>query len=149
MLYKDAVEEALCFGWIDGKMKSIDAEAFMLWFSPRRRASNWSELNRRRANSLIEAGLMTSAGLAAIDKAKKSGKWQAEADGTRFSLPKELEEALKEHGEAWENFSNFAAGYRKTYCGWILDAKRQETRLRRIAVVVSRSAENKKPGVDM
>ena len=79
-------DEALCAGWIDGKMKSIDSESYKLWFSPRRPGSPWSKLNRERAEALIKQALMTPSGFAAIDAAKQNGKWQAAYSSRRIGV---------------------------------------------------------------
>ena len=150
ILYTDAVEEALCAGWIDGKMKSLDQHTYKLWFSPRRPGSIWSKLNRERAEKLVKAGLVTSRGLAAIEEAKRNGNWlSAYSSKEPPKLPAELASALQEDPEAWANFEKLANSYKTQYSGWVAEAKRVETKKRRISVVVSRVKENKKPGIDM
>jgi uncharacterized protein YdeI (YjbR/CyaY-like superfamily) len=131
-------------------MNSIDESNYKLWFSPRRSRSIWSPSNRKRAENLIATGDMAAPGLAAIEEAKKNGRWDEARPARRtHDLPKDLAAALKRNPAAWKNFTRFANGYRNTYIAWVNDAKRSETRSRRIARVVERSAENKKPGIDL
>ena len=146
--HDEAIEEALCFGWIDGKLISIDDETFMLRYSPRRKNSLWSKINRTKAEELIRQEKMTEAGFAKIQEAKENGKWDA-AYSSKASpvLPDDLQAALKKNKKAWENFQNFANSYRNMYIGWVDDARREPTRNKRIAEVVRRSAQNVKPGI--
>lgn len=145
--YEEAVEEALCFGWIDGKMKSVDQSAFIQRFSVRKPDSVWSVNNRDRALKLMESGQMTEAGLAKIEAARRSGKWDHPVSVKQFttdqSMPRDLEEALEEDRTAWEGFTRFSNSNRYTYIYWITSAKRPETRKNRILVVVA----NAKSGI--
>lgn len=146
--YVDALEEALCFGWIDGIMKSIDDEKFILRYSPRKKKSVWSKLNKDKAEKLIKLGKMTDAGLIKIEEAKRNGLWDAAyTNKARDDIPRDLKSALLQNEDAWNNFRNFANSYWNTYIGWVNNAKTNETRNRRIAEVVKRSSLNKKPGV--
>ncbi|OGM24836.1 hypothetical protein A2715_03655 [Candidatus Woesebacteria bacterium RIFCSPHIGHO2_01_FULL_39_32] len=144
--YNDAVEEAICFGWIDGKVRSIDAEKYMQRFSPRNPDSVWSLLNKKRALKMIKEGKMTGAGLKTIKYAKKTGKWQAAySSKTKPGLPPDLKRALKENVSAYKNFDNFSNSQQLAYIFWILSAKRDETRKGRVKIVVERSSKNLKP----
>lgn len=146
--YSEAVEEALCFGWIDSKGKRIDDKRFVLKYSPRKAKSVWSMVNKERAERLIEAGRMTDAGLAKIEEAKRSGLWDtAYTNKVREKMPSDLKKALLAEKDAWNNFQGFANSYRNMYIGWVNGAKTEGTRNRRIAEVVKRSLANKKPGV--
>lgn len=146
--YEEALDEAICFGWIDGKLKSIDEEKFALRFSPRKANSIWSLANKEKARRLIKAGKMTAAGLAKIEEAKANGLWDAAyTNKKREGMPSDLKKALKENEQAWSNFQNFANSYRNMYIGWINSAKTEETRSKRIGEVVRRSIINKKPGM--
>jgi uncharacterized protein YdeI (YjbR/CyaY-like superfamily) len=143
----EAVDEAVCFGWIDGGMRSLDWERFRLWFSPRRRGSIWSLLNRERAERLIEAGLMAEAGLRAVEDAKESGMWDAAyTSRVEPKVPEDLKEALKKDQEAWKNFEGFSNSAKLMYVHWVESAKQEGTRMKRISEVVRRAAENIKPG---
>jgi uncharacterized protein YdeI (YjbR/CyaY-like superfamily) len=141
----ESVEEAICFGWIDGKLKKIDEEKFAVRFSPRRRKSVWSKINKERAEKLLKLGKMTSAGIAAIEKAKESGSWEsAYTNKIKDAIPDDFEKALRKHEKAWSNFQNFANSYRNMYIGWVISAKTEETRKQRIEKVIEQSLLNKK-----
>jgi uncharacterized protein YdeI (YjbR/CyaY-like superfamily) len=143
----DAVEEALCFGWIDSKLKKIDEERFILRYSPRRTKSVWSKINKENAEKMISLGKMTKAGFEKIEEAKKQGIWDtAYTNLVKERLPTDLKKALIKNKKAWNNFQNFANSYRNTYIGWVKNAKTEETRKKRISEVVKNSLNNKKPG---
>jgi uncharacterized protein YdeI (YjbR/CyaY-like superfamily) len=145
----DAVEEALCFGWIDSKLKKIDKERFILRYSPRKPKSVWSKINKETAEKMVSLGKMTQAGFIKIDEAKKHGFWDnAYTNLVKKQLPSDLKKALMGNKEAWDNFQQFANSYRNTYIGWVKNAKTEETRKKRICEVVKRSRDNKKPGIE-
>jgi len=148
--YDEAVDEAVCFGWIDGKVRRLNDHEFVQRFSPRRQRSIWSRINRDRAERLIEEGRMTEAGLRAVEEAKSNGRWEkAYTSREPPETPDDLLKALKESPEAQRNFMGFPNSARFMYIHWINDAKRAETRVRRIKRVVGRAEQNKKPGIDM
>jgi uncharacterized protein YdeI (YjbR/CyaY-like superfamily) len=143
---EEAVDEAVCFGWIDGGMRSVDDDSFILRFSPRRRNSIWSLKNVERAEMMIEVGRMTEAGLEAIEEAKRDGRWEsAYTSRVEPEVPEELERALRESPKAWENFKDFPNSTKLQYVHWVVTAKREKTRLRRILEVVRRAAKNIRP----
>jgi len=145
----DAVEEALCFGWIDSKLKKIDDESFILKYSPRKKKSVWSKINKEKAEELISLGKMTQAGLDKIEEAKRQGLWDtAYTNLVKDRLPSDLKKALMVNKMAWANFQKFANSYRNMYIGWVKGAKTKETREKRIDEVVKRSLQNKKPGIE-
>ena len=147
--YSEALEEALRFGWIDSVLRRIDGEKHSIKFTPRKKGSVWSKKNRDTAERLIKEDRMTSAGYAVIDEAKKRGLWdKAYTNKKRDRMQSDLKKALLENKVAWKNFNGFANSYRNMYVGWVVNAKREETRLRRIKEVVSRSFMNKKPGIE-
>jgi uncharacterized protein YdeI (YjbR/CyaY-like superfamily) len=147
--HDEAVEEALCFGWIDGKLKSIDKEKYILRYSPRKANSVWSKINKDKAEILIAQGRMTHSGLAKIEDAKKSGIWDtAYTNKLKDKIPTDLEKALKMDPKAFTNFQKFANTYRNMYIGWVVGAKTGQTRRKRIIEVVQRSALNKKPAIE-
>ena len=147
--YDESLEEALCFGWIDGKMMSINKEEFILRYSPRKSKSVWSKRNKDKAEELVTQGRMTFAGLATIKEAKKNGSWEeAYTSKLKDEIPYDLEAALLKNKTAWLNFQKFANSYRNMYIGWIVGAKTEETRKRRITEVIKRSILNKKPGIE-
>jgi uncharacterized protein YdeI (YjbR/CyaY-like superfamily) len=141
--YEDALEEALCYGWIDSRMRRIDDEKHTWRFTSRKPNSIWSLSNRRRAEKLIMQGRMSEPGVAKIDAAKKSGKWdEAYRPSKPPKMPDYLKEALMKDDRAWRNFQAFAGSYRHTYIHWVTSAKREETRERRIEEVVRRARQN-------
>jgi uncharacterized protein YdeI (YjbR/CyaY-like superfamily) len=147
--YDDAVEEALCFGWIDSIVRRIDEDSYAQKFTPRRKGSQWSELNRKRIRGLIKAGRMTQAGLA-----KVSAEILTEQEGSvsgpkkkELVVPAYIEHALKKHGAAWENFNNLAPSYRRNYVKWIDGAKKNETREKRLKESIELLAKNKRLGL--
>jgi uncharacterized protein YdeI (YjbR/CyaY-like superfamily) len=138
--YGDAVEEALCFGWIDNKGIKRDEESMYLQFSPRKENSNWSKLNRERAEKMIQDGLMTGAGQVFIDVAKKSGKWDASLEAD--VIPPDLQKAFDKKKRAFQNFQSFAPSSRRLIIQWIIDAKKAETRQQRIEKTVALAVQN-------
>jgi uncharacterized protein YdeI (YjbR/CyaY-like superfamily) len=145
----DAVEEALCFGWIDSKLQKIDDERFILKYTSRKPNSLWSKINKEKAEAMISSGKMTQAGMEKIEEAKRNGLWNnAYTNKTKERIPSDLKQALFADSKAWGNFQNLANSYRNQYVGWIKGAKTYETRKRRISQVVKRSRINKKPGID-
>jgi uncharacterized protein YdeI (YjbR/CyaY-like superfamily) len=145
MTLEDAVEEAMCFGWIDGKLRRVDSERFILRFSPRKTKSVWSRINKERAERLMKSGRMTDAGFVKILEAKTNGLWDnAYTNKTKEAIPEDLKEALMKDKKAWENFQRFANSYRNMYVGWVNNAKTEETRMKRIRKIVEQSLLNKK-----
>ena len=136
LTYNDAVEEAVCFGWIDGVMRSIDDERYTHRFTPRKVSSRWSATNRKRAEKMIEAGFMTEAGREAIEQAQRSGNWDTPPPRFDVSVPPELAEELRKNEKAARYFDSLAPSYRAQFTGWINSAKRSETRQRRLAETV-------------
>jgi len=147
--HTEAVEEALCFGWIDSKIKSIDEQRYMQIFSPRNPKSIWSDVNKQRIEKMIHEGKLTSAGMKKVNDAKKFGQWD-KSYGTRKTkvfLPDDLKNALLQNPLAWENFSNFPPSAQSTYIYWVSAAKRDETRKSRIDKVFEFSLKKIKPGI--
>jgi uncharacterized protein YdeI (YjbR/CyaY-like superfamily) len=134
----EAMEEALCFGWIDSRLRPLDGERSALRFTPRRRGGTWSRVNKRRIEALMAAGLMTDAGLRAIDAARRDGSWNALDAAESLELPPDLEAALDADRMARVRFDAQARSARKMELWRILSAKRPETRARRIAELVHR-----------
>ena len=146
--YNDAVEEALCFGWIDSLIKSIDGERYKQKYTPRKKNSVWSDLNRKRVGKMIKEGKMTEAGLKLVDEAKKNGRWEnAYAMKGKPEMPDDLLNALKKNKKAHENFMKFAPSHQNTYIYWLNSAKREETRKNRIEKIVNLVENNTKPGI--
>ena len=148
LTYGEAVEEALCFGWIDGIVKRIDGEKHTIRFSPRRRNSIWSELNKQRVGRLIDAGRMTQAGLAKVNEAKANGQWDKAALREDTTLvPPELTAALAKDAKARLGFEKLAPCYRKQFIYWIGSAKRDETRCQRVAESVRLLSRDQRLGI--
>jgi uncharacterized protein YdeI (YjbR/CyaY-like superfamily) len=144
--YEEALDEALCFGWIDGLMRPVDEYTFTLRFSPRKPRSIWSEGNKRRVERLIEQGRMTEAGMAAVRQAKENGEWDKAAEREDTSvLPSDLEDALQRDGRLWLKWESLAPSHRKQYIYWITSAKTEETRQRRIRETVAMVEETRRP----
>lgn len=148
--YDDAVEVALCYGWIDGKIRRLDEDTFVRRFTPRRKNSVWSELNKKRAEKMIRQNLMTEAGLQKIEEARKSGKWdniQSKNDIKKVEAPLSFQAALVKNKLALKHFTALSQSYQNQYIAWIVNAKKEETRQRRIGKVIHLLMENKKPGM--
>lgn len=146
--HSEAVEESLCFGWIDSKVKRIDDERFIQKYTPRKPNSVWSKINKESAQKMIREGKMSPSGFEKIKEAKRSGKWSAAYTSRRkLAMPNDLKKALMKKKKAWNNFSSFANTYQNMYIGWVDSAKRKEMRERRIGEVVRRAARNQKPGM--
>ena len=144
--YVEALEEALCFGWIDSKMKKVDEDTFRQRFSPRRKNSIWSKSNKELAMKLIKESKMMNAGYEAIKEGKRSGKWQdAYTSKTVPAIPDDLQKALQTSPTVHSNFQAFPNSTKLIYIHWIQNAKRPETRAKRIKQVVERAAKNIKP----
>ena len=144
--YEQALEEAICFGWIDSKMQSIDSDSFRLRFSPRRKKSIWSKKNKITAQKMIQSGKMAKPGLQAIQIAKQNGKWdRAYSSKVAPQIPKDLADALKQNDLAWKNFGGFSNSVKFQYVHWVTSAKRDATRQKRISEVVKKSIQNVKP----
>ncbi len=131
--YNDAVEEALCFGWIDGTKQRIDDERYMHRFTPRRPGSRWSETNRKRVDRLRASGKMTAAGQRLIDEAKRSGTWGWKPEAARFEMAHAFSAALEADPNAQAFWNTLAPSYQRQFITWIGTAKREATRERRIA----------------
>jgi len=146
--YDDAVEEALCYGWIDSIIKKIDEKKFVRKFTPRKKGSRWSETNKKRAQKMIKAEKMTEAGMKRIRNAKESGEWfKTPPPRKKLEMPRFLREALMANERAWDNFNNLADSYKRQYIGWIISAKKEETRRRRLAEAVECLEGNEKLGM--
>ena len=152
LFYDDAVEEALCFGWIDSTSKSYNEEKYMQRFTPRKPKSGWSGPNKKRIEKLIEKGLMMPTGLEKIEIAKKNGSWESldhiYAPADQLQIPDDLEKAFSKNKKARTNFEHFAVFTRRQFLYWINAAKRPETRKARIKLAVLMCKANKKPSVN-
>jgi uncharacterized protein YdeI (YjbR/CyaY-like superfamily) len=132
--YDDAVEEALCFGWIDSIIQKIDDEKYAQKYTPRKNNAKWSDSNKKRLKKLLNSGKMTPAGMAKIDAGvlQELENYDPDKKPKELPVPPFFEAALQEHPAAWENFKNLAPTYRRQFIGWVSEAKREETRAKRI-----------------
>jgi len=146
--YDEAVEEALCFGWIDSLPRKIDENRSKLLFTPRKPKSVWSKLNKERVGRLIENGLMTEIGLAKIEAAKDDGSWNALNASDNLEVGEDLQKAFDANNAAEKNFAAFTDGVKKAILQWLNSAKRAETRAARIEKLVRMAAKNKRVNFD-
>jgi uncharacterized protein YdeI (YjbR/CyaY-like superfamily) len=137
--WPEAVDQALCFGWIDGIRRRVDDASYMIRFTPRKKASKWSMVNVRRVLELGEAGLMRPAGIAAFEARSETGTYSYEQRDAAAFDP-EREQRLRANAAAWAHFSAQAPWYRRTATHWVMSAKREETRDRRLARLIEDSA---------
>jgi uncharacterized protein YdeI (YjbR/CyaY-like superfamily) len=141
--YAESVEEAICFGWIDGLINGIDDQTYKRRFTPRNPDSKWSKANVERVEAMIEAGKMTPAGMELVEAAKASGEWD---DAYRLAddheIPAALEAALRENEAAWENFQDFSNTDKHAYIALFEEAKTEETRQRRLERIVELVAQS-------
>jgi uncharacterized protein YdeI (YjbR/CyaY-like superfamily) len=140
MTYAQAVDEALCFGWIDGRVRSLDAHSYANRYSPRRNGSIWSAINVRRVGELLAEGRMRPAGIRAFEARSEARTGVYSYENRPADLPDELAASFRQHGAAWDFFSRQPPSYRRAATWWIVSAKRQETRERRLAAVIEKSA---------
>jgi uncharacterized protein YdeI (YjbR/CyaY-like superfamily) len=143
LAWAEAVQEALCFGWIDSKRQPIDAECFRQKFTPRRAGSAWSPLNKRYIAELTAAGLMAEAGLAAVAAAQADGSWDIERPGDSGETPDDLLAALDAHPVAAAAYAAYSASVRRATLNYVGSAARPETRARRIAEVIALAEQGK------
>jgi uncharacterized protein YdeI (YjbR/CyaY-like superfamily) len=138
--WPESVDEALCFGWIDGIRKSLDDQSYVIRFTPRRKGSIWSAVNIKRVGELSEQGLMRESGHAAFEKRKeyKSGVYSYEQRGDQLVEPYATK--FKRNKKAWKFFQSQSPGYRKLANWWVVSAKKEETRLRRLEKLIDDSA---------
>ena len=142
--YKEAVDQALCFGWIDGLTKRVDDERWTIRFSPRRRASVWSAVNTRRAKELVKSGMMTPAGLDAFEARDERKSQQYSYEARHRPLDPKYERKLKANKKAWAFYDAQPPSYRKAANMWIMTAKKEETRQRRLATLIDHSAKGER-----
>lgn len=140
--YEEAVEEALCFGWIDAKANALDERRYKQWMAPRKPGSGWAASNKGRVERLFAEGRMAPAGLAAIEAAKADGSWTKLDAGASLTVPRDLARAMKAYPDARRHFDAFPPSARRTILGWIASAKKPETRVKRIEETARLAQEN-------
>jgi len=139
MTWSQSVDEALCFGWIDGIRRSIDKEGYCIRFTPRKLTSNWSTININKVEELIKQGLMQPAGLEIYKKRKEDKSRLASYENAVRKLDEELEKKFKENKTAWEFFIKQAPSYQRTIIHWIISAKQEITRFNRLNKTITES----------
>ena len=140
--WPESVDEALCFGWIDGIRKSIDDKSYRIRFTPRRKGSHWSARNLGRMKHLIGEGLVAEAGLAAYERRDRRRERQASYEQPEAAaLPPEYETRIRANAAAWEYFQAARPSYRKQVTWWVVSAKREDTRLRRLGILIDSCAQ--------
>lgn len=142
--YDEAVEDALCFGWIDSVPRKLDEERSLLWFAPRKAKTGWSKLNKERVARLIAEGLVESPRLAKVTVAQQDGSWNALDAVESLEIPEDLESALRIYPSAWQNFAAFPRSAKRGILEWIHTAKRPETRAKRIAETAGLAEQNQR-----
>lgn len=145
LTWSEAVDEALCFGWIDSTKKTIDNEIYMQYFCPRKPKSNWSKINKAKVEQLINNKLMTNAGLSCIETAKENGSWNFLDDVEDVIIPADLKEELIKNTTAMDYFESLSDSAKKIMLYWVISAKRAETRQKRIGEIVTNACEGLKP----
>ncbi len=144
MRWEEAVQVAICYGWIDSTVKNIDNERRKQVFTPRKDKSVWSKLNKTYIEKLILDDLMHESGLKKIEIAKLNGTWKSLDSVENLEIPLDLASAFKENKIAFENYQNFSPSYRKSYLYWLNQAKRETTRLVRISEIINLCSQNTK-----
>ncbi len=144
MRWEEAVQVAICYGWIDSTVKNIDVERRKQVFTPRKDKSVWSKLNKTYIEKLILDNLMHESGLKKIEIAKQNGTWESLDAVENLEIPNDLAHAFKENEIAFENYQNFSPSYRKSYLYWLNQAKRETTRLVRVSEIINLCSKNTK-----
>jgi uncharacterized protein YdeI (YjbR/CyaY-like superfamily) len=146
--YEGAVQEALCFGWIDSLVQRIDDTRYARKFTPRKAGSCWSEANQRRVKKLIREARMTTVGLAKIPRSMLAGKEEGpKVPKKKVALPSFLQQSIQGNKKAWKNFVQLAPSYQRVYVRWILAAKKRETQERRLKEAILLLAQGRKLGL--
>ena len=146
--YDSAVEEALCYGWIDSIIKKLDEDRYARKFTPRKPHSVWSKSNIERIERMVKEGRMSEAGLSIVEQSKKNGEFvEAETPPEEIEPPQSMIEAMAANGVALENFNRLARSHKRQYVAWLLNAKKDETRRKRLAEIVELLERNEKLGL--
>lgn len=145
LAWSEAVDEALCFGWIDSIKKKRDEESTIQFFGKRKATSTWSKINKEKANQLIENGLMTPAGLTTIETAKRNGSWTILDEVEALKIPRDLITAFNLRKGSKSYFDRLSKSTRKAILQWLVLAKRPETRQKRIDEIAELAGQSRKP----
>lgn len=143
--WSEAVDEALCFGWIDSTKKTIDKERYMQYFSKRKPSSTWSKVNKDKVVKLIQNNLMTKAGFDSVETAKNNGTWSLMDDVEKMIIPEDLRIALNKNEKSMAFFQSQSNSIKKRLLHWVVVAKRAETRKKRIDEIAQMAAKGLKP----
>jgi uncharacterized protein YdeI (YjbR/CyaY-like superfamily) len=143
--WSDAVDEAICFGWIDSKRITIDDDKFIQFFTKRKPKGTWSKVNKEKIKQLTDKGLMTQAGFECIEKAKQNGSWTVLDEVEELIIPKDLEEEFNRKTGSKDFFLGLSKSVRKSILQWIVLAKQVETRQKRISEIAEMASRNLKP----
>ena len=143
--WSESVDEALCFGWIDSVKKTIDTEKYIQYFCRRKAKSNWSKINKDKVQILIEQGLMKEEGYKSIEIAKENGSWTFLDEVEALLIPEDLKREFVNHKDSMEYFNNLSKSVKKGLLYWIISAKREETRQKRILDIAKNASKNLKP----
>lgn len=143
--WSEAVDEALCFGWIDSKRKPIDSDTFIQFFSKRKPKGTWSKVNKEKVLQLVSDKLMTQAGYESIETAKQNGSWTILDDVEELKIPEDLDEEFKIKKGSKDFFLSLSKSVKKAILQWLVLAKRKETRQKRINEIVVLAAQKQKP----
>jgi len=145
IIYSEAVDEALCFGWIDSTRTSLGDDQFMQFFCKRKPKSVWSKINKEKVQRLIDEGLMTAAGYECIETAKQNGSWTILDDVEKLKIPKDLANGFKSKPGSKDYFISLSRSVRKSILQWLVLAKRPETRQKRINEIAELASQKLKP----
>lgn len=143
--WSEAVDEALCFGWIDSTARPVDDEKFMQFFTRRKPGSVWSKINKEKVQRLIDEGLMTPAGYESIEAAKQNGSWSILDQVEELKIPRDLEKEFRSYPGSKAYFKSLSRSVKKSILQWLVLAKRPETRQKRITEIASLAAQKLKP----
>ena len=143
--WREAVDEALCFGWIDSTKRTIDKETYKQYFSKRKVKSNWSKVNKDKVKTLMDQGLMKKEGYKSIDIAKENGSWTILDGVEALEVPEDLKEELANHKGSLEYFDSLSKSAKKILLYWVVSAKREETSQKRILEIAENASANMKP----
>lgn len=144
MTWSESVDQAICFGWIDGIRKTVDEGSYKIRFTPRRPNSIWSNVNIKKVEELTKQGLMMPTGLAAYEKWKEKNSRGYSYEQKNATLAPEYLAQIKAHPQAWAFFENLSPSYKKTSIWWIMSAKRKDTQLRRLKILIDSSTQGLK-----
>lgn len=142
--HAEALEIALCWGWIDSTINKRDADSYYLFFAKRNPKSNWSRVNKNKIEALLKANKLQKPGLAMVEHAKKTGTWDALNDVENLTIPHHLKIEFDKNPKAFENFDAFPNSVKRATLEWLFNAKRVETRLKRVQRIVEMSANNER-----